>query len=101
MLTVQGINLGKKASDLLDGVIVAGVKCQVQEEGYKATTQFVCLTGGSINSLNGTVNVTVSEKYTASSEDLFAYKVNKYLIKKRLYTSCGQIYRQPKAKKIK
>ena len=75
MLTVQGVNLGKEASDLIGGVIVAGVKCLVQEEGYLTTTQFVCITGGSINSMNGTVNITVAGKYTTSSLDTFASKV--------------------------
>ena len=40
-ITVNGTNLGKVVEDLVGGVTVAGVPCEVRQENYVASMRFV------------------------------------------------------------
>lgn len=70
-ITIQGINLGNKFTDIENGIEVAGIACTPYKELYERTQKIVCKVGNPelpmSEPISGLVSVQVLEKYTAVS----------------------------------
>lgn len=72
-LTIEGYNLGKEPSDVLGGVTVAGVACNLVSDAYEPPSKIVCETGPFANKKSGEVTVSVGNMYQAVAPEFFTY----------------------------
>uniref|UniRef100_A0A0N5AQC5 Sema domain-containing protein n=1 Tax=Syphacia muris TaxID=451379 RepID=A0A0N5AQC5_9BILA len=75
-VTITGINLGQTASDVKNKVMIANVKCIVQEKLYVPSSVIVCLTNRSPTGVTFNrviVSLKDNSNYTAVSTENFSY----------------------------
>uniref|UniRef100_A0A3Q3NR22 Plexin-B1 n=2 Tax=Eupercaria TaxID=1489922 RepID=A0A3Q3NR22_9LABR len=73
-LTISGSNLGQKAEDILQSVLVAGVPCTVIPRLYEVSSRIVCRTEASGGEKIGHVSVKVSGGEFGISSQTFSYQ---------------------------
>ncbi|XP_069369808.1 plexin-B1 isoform X2 [Paralichthys olivaceus] len=73
-VTISGSNLGQKAEDILDSVLVAGVACTVLPSFYEVSSRIVCMTKASGGEKMGHVSVKVSGGEFGRSSQTFSYQ---------------------------
>ncbi|XP_062250471.1 plexin-B1 [Platichthys flesus] len=73
-VTISGSNLGQKAEDILDSVLVAGVACTVIPSLYEVSSRIVCRTKASGGEKVGLVSVKVSGGDFGLSSQSFSYQ---------------------------
>ncbi|XP_058486859.1 plexin-B1 [Solea solea] len=74
MVTISGSNLGQKAEDILDSVLVADVPCTVIISLYEVSSRIVCKTKASGGEKVGFVSVKVSGGEFGLSSQKFSYQ---------------------------
>ncbi|KAK2821006.1 hypothetical protein Q5P01_023965 [Channa striata] len=74
MVTISGSNLGQKAEDILDSVIVAEVPCTVIPSLYEVSSRIVCRTKASREEKVGPMSVKVSGGEFGLSSQTFSYQ---------------------------
>ncbi|XP_057703038.1 plexin-B1 isoform X2 [Corythoichthys intestinalis] len=74
MVTITGSNLGQKAEDVLNSVLVAGVTCVVIPSLYEVSSRIVCRTKASVGEKVGHVSVTVSGGAFGLSSQTFSFQ---------------------------
>uniref|UniRef100_A0A3Q1FH10 Plexin-B1 n=1 Tax=Acanthochromis polyacanthus TaxID=80966 RepID=A0A3Q1FH10_9TELE len=74
MVTISGSNLGQKAEDILQSVLVAGVPCTVLPSMYEVSSRIVCRTKASGGEKTGQVSVKVSGGEFGLSSQTFSYQ---------------------------
>ncbi|XP_041349997.1 plexin-A4-like isoform X2 [Gigantopelta aegis] len=72
-ISVTGINLGKKYTDITGNVSVAGVKCTIHREHYQPSSRFSCETDISRDEKSGNIIVLVNGMYSAESDTPFYF----------------------------
>ncbi|XP_078270450.1 plexin-D1 [Rhinoraja longicauda] len=72
-LTIRGRNLGRRFSDIADGVRIGGISCTPVQEDYVVSSQIVCITDRANSELTNAVSVRVQEK--KSSNQRFSFLV--------------------------
>ncbi|XP_032892776.1 plexin-D1 [Amblyraja radiata] len=72
-LTIRGRNLGRRFSDIADGVRIGGVSCTPVQEDYVVSSQIVCITNGTKREFTNAVSVRVQEE--ESSKQRFSFLV--------------------------
>uniref|UniRef100_A0A671TN90 Plexin b1b n=1 Tax=Sparus aurata TaxID=8175 RepID=A0A671TN90_SPAAU len=74
MVTISGSNLGQKAEDILNSVMVVGVPCTVIPLLYEVSSRIVCRTKASGGEKEGHVSVEVSGGEFGLSSQTFSYQ---------------------------
>ncbi|XP_073324137.1 plexin-B1 [Pagrus major] len=74
MVTISGSNLGQKAEDILNSVMVARVPCTVIPSLYEVSSRIVCRTKASGGEKEGQVSVEVSGGEFGLSSQTFSYQ---------------------------
>nr|XP_046237942.1 plexin-B1 isoform X2 [Scatophagus argus] len=74
MVTISGSNLGQKAKDILNSVLVAGVPCTVIPSLYEVSSRIVCRTEASGGEKTGHVSVEVSGGEFGVSIQTFSFQ---------------------------
>ncbi|XP_013855430.1 plexin-B3 [Austrofundulus limnaeus] len=74
LVTISGSNLGTKYQDVVGGVMVAGVPCVPQPEGYQISTRVVCELQSSGTKKTGSVEVKVGTSLPGRSTQMFTYQ---------------------------
>lgn len=72
-MSVTGLNLGKKYTDITGGITVAGIKCEVKPDHYEPSSGFMCETEITDAAKSGTIVVVVDGSYTAESDTTFSF----------------------------
>ncbi|KAG7472234.1 hypothetical protein MATL_G00106780 [Megalops atlanticus] len=75
LLTIQGRNLGRRASNVT--VAIGGVPCRLLEDQYIVSVRVVCVTGESGSTRSAVVSITVDQNAVGQSQDYFSYLVPK------------------------
>lgn len=73
VISVTGINLGKRIKDLSGEVTVAGVDCKVLSTDYQTSSGFDCETDVQKSPAHGTIQINVAGKYPAESDGIFEF----------------------------
>ncbi|XP_051874290.1 plexin-D1 isoform X2 [Pristis pectinata] len=72
-LTIKGRNLGRRFSDIVDGVRIGDIACTPLQEGYVVSAQIVCTTDRANREFTDVVSVRVQEE--ANSNQRFSFLV--------------------------
>uniref|UniRef100_A0A4W3GBS9 Plexin D1 n=1 Tax=Callorhinchus milii TaxID=7868 RepID=A0A4W3GBS9_CALMI len=73
LLTIKGSNLGRRFSDIKEGVSIGEVQCIPLEKSYVVSEEIVCRTEPASSVLQGVVTVTVGKAGT--SKEIFSFLV--------------------------
>ncbi|KAJ8394770.1 hypothetical protein AAFF_G00041250 [Aldrovandia affinis] len=73
LLTIQGRNLGRRASDV--EVTIGVVPCRLLRDRYDVSVQLVCVTGESRAKMSEVVSVSVAHNAMGRSHELYSYLI--------------------------
>ncbi|XP_019634101.1 PREDICTED: plexin-A1-like isoform X2 [Branchiostoma belcheri] len=75
-VTITGVNMGQRFTDIMAGVTIAGQSCRPIEDQYSISNKIVCITGQAMTTTSGTVEVQVggNSNQRGQSSDIFYYR---------------------------
>uniref|UniRef100_UPI00358E1BA8 plexin-B3-like isoform X1 n=2 Tax=Myxine glutinosa TaxID=7769 RepID=UPI00358E1BA8 len=79
-VTICGTDLGQKANDIQDPVVIAGVRCNVTISSYRISQRVVCVTEEAVRPISGPLELDVrlpvsKQQVRASTTDNFTFEV--------------------------